>query len=89
MTCVQPENGKRQLSVREVAGMLDLLVLQTDASSQDVASACRTASEAHLATVYCLAPMVNVAAEELNGVGVGVGTVVPGFATADDPSSVL
>lgn len=86
---MQPENGKRQLSVHEVAGMLDLLVLQTDASSQDVASACRTAAEAHLATVYCLAPMVDVAARELDGVGVGVGTVVPGFGTADDPSSVL
>ena len=85
----QPQNGKRELSVREVAGMLDLLVLQTDASSQDVASACRTAAEAHLATVYCLTPMVDVAVRELDGVGVGVGTVVPGFDGAEDRSLVL
>jgi deoxyribose-phosphate aldolase len=86
---VQPQNGKRELSVREVAAMLDLLVLHGDASSQDVASACRTAAEAHLATVYCLSPMVDVAVRELDGVGVGVGTVVPGFDAAGDPSLAL
>lgn len=86
---MQPQIGKRHLSVREVAGMLDLLVLHPGASEQDVASACRTAAEAQLATVYCLAPMVEVAARALDGARVGVGTVVPGFGAEGDPPMAL
>lgn len=80
---------KTQLTVREVAGMLDLLVLSSGASSQDVADACKQAARAHLATVYCLPPMVNEAARHLDGAGVAVGTVVPGFEVTDDRSASL
>ncbi|NYG07117.1 deoxyribose-phosphate aldolase [Phycicoccus badiiscoriae] len=83
------DHVKPQLTVREVAGMLDLLVLGSAASSQDVADACRQAARAHLATVYCLPPMVNEAARHLDGAGVAVGTVVPGFEVTDDRSVSL
>lgn len=80
---------KAQLSVREVAGMLDLLVLQADASADDVAGACRRAARAHLCSVYCLPPMVRAAAKHLAGSGVSVGTVVPGLDTGIDRSSTM
>ena len=69
--------------------MVDLLVLDPSASSRDVAAACGTAARAHLATVYCLAPMVEAAADQLDGSGVGVGTVVPGSEVTGDLSETM
>lgn len=70
---------KARLSVDDVAGMLDLLVLSADTSATDLEHACRTAAEAHLSTVYCATGLVPEAATHLDASGVGVGTVLPGF----------
>ncbi|QGN59222.1 hypothetical protein [Nostocoides sp. HKS02] len=89
-TVVQGDHyGKARLSVREVAGMVDLLVLDPSGSAQDVADACGTAARAHLATVYCLGHRVKAAADQLAGSGVGVGTVVPGSDATGDLSLTM
>jgi deoxyribose-phosphate aldolase len=75
------------LSVTELAALIDHTNLKPEATRQDIEKLCREAKEYGFASV-CVQPIwVSIAATELRGTSIGVGTVV-GFPGGTVPTGV-
>lgn len=64
------------LTPEEIAAMIDHTILKADATKDEVLKVCREAKQYKFATVCVNAGWVKTAAEELEGSGVGITTVV-------------
>lgn len=77
------------ISPAELAGLLDVLVLDPATSAAALEVACERAAHHHLAALYCLPDNVAAAAAYLRGSGVHVGSIAESRARSGNASAAV